>query len=40
MKSARTNAIRFASRPEILNALTSGMMDLPAARLRLSRKEE
>ena len=37
---AELYAIRARERSEILNALTSGMMDLPAARLRLSRKEE
>lgn len=34
------HAIRSREKAEILNALTSGMMDLPAARLRLARKEE
>jgi hypothetical protein len=34
------HAIRSREMAEILNALTSGMMDLPAARLRLARKEE
>ncbi len=33
-------AIRSREKAEILGALTSGMMDLPAARLRLARKEE
>jgi len=37
---AELHAIRARERSEILNALTSGMMDLPAARLKLSRKEE
>jgi hypothetical protein len=37
---AELHAIRSREKAEILNALTSGMMDLPAARLRLARKEE
>ncbi len=34
------HAIRSREKAEILSALTSGMMDLPAARRRLARKEE
>jgi len=34
------HAIRSREKAEILSALSSGMMDLPAARLRLARKEE
>jgi hypothetical protein len=37
---AELHAIRSREKADILNALTSGMMDLPAARLRLARKEE
>jgi hypothetical protein len=37
---AELHAIRTREKAEILNALTSGMMDLPAARLLLARKEE
>lgn len=37
---AELHAIRTREKADILNALTSGMMDLKAARLRLARKEE
>jgi len=37
---AELQAIRSREKADILNALTSGLMDLPAARLRLAGKEE
>lgn len=37
---AELHAMRTREKAEILNALTSGMMDLKAARLRLARKEQ
>ncbi len=37
---AELHAMRSREKAEILGALTSGLMDLPAARLRLARKEE
>lgn len=37
---AELHAMRAREKAEILHALTAGLMDLPAARLRLARKEE